>query len=236
MQRAASELGAVDAVIGLVPLQSPGALARFTAAPRGAEPPRVLDIAVDGRPRTTVAGAELRAGTQFLSAGTEAKSLGVLGLHFSGTRGPWTVADGVEILEKRLQSEEEQRERNRSVRVLAVDDDPTTLRLLTRHLKNAGYDVLTAENGQEALEIALHETPHVIVTDWMMPGMSGVDLCRALRRFEPGRNVYILILTGREDTEQIVEGFKVYSRGASCSPARATGSRTTPTTAGPWPR
>ena len=105
-------------------------------------------------------------------------------------------------------AEAELQERNRNVRVLAVDDDPTTLRLLTRHLKTAGYEVLTAVNGQEALEVALHETPHVIVTDWMMPGMSGVDLCRALRRFEPGRNVYILLLTGREDAEQIVEGFK----------------------------
>jgi diguanylate cyclase (GGDEF)-like protein len=104
--------------------------------------------------------------------------------------------------------EAESTEGNRSVRVLAVDDDPTTLRLLTKQLEKAGYDVITAENGQAALEAALHQTPHVIVTDWMMPGMSGVDLCRALRRFEPGRNMYILLLTGREDAEQIVEGFK----------------------------
>jgi len=105
-------------------------------------------------------------------------------------------------------TEAELREDNRSVRVLAVDDDPTTLRLLTGQLKAAGYDVITAVDGQEALQAALHQTPHVIVTDWMMPGMSGVDLCRALRRFEPGRNMYILLLTGREDAEQIVEGFK----------------------------
>jgi diguanylate cyclase (GGDEF)-like protein len=109
---------------------------------------------------------------------------------------------------ERTEAEEEARRRNNSVKVLAVDDDPTSLRLLTRHLKADGYDVITAENGQEALETALHETPHVIVTDWIMPGMSGVDLCRALRRFEPGRNMYILILTGREDAEQIIEGFK----------------------------
>jgi diguanylate cyclase (GGDEF)-like protein len=95
-----------------------------------------------------------------------------------------------------------------AIRILAVDDDPVTLRLLRRHLESEGYEVVTAVNGRDALQIALDTPPQIIVTDWMMPEMNGVDLCRALRRFEPGRRMYILILTGREDEEQIIEGFQ----------------------------
>jgi two-component system cell cycle response regulator len=94
-----------------------------------------------------------------------------------------------------------------SVRVLAVDDDPLTLRLLTRHLKDAGHQVETARNGREALALTLKLRPQVIVTDWNMPDLDGLEFCRALRRSRFGRRIYVLLLTGNGDEERILEGF-----------------------------
>ena len=98
--------------------------------------------------------------------------------------------------------------RNRTgLRILAVDDDPVSLRLLVSLLEKSGHEVLTARNGKEALAIALEKNPQMVVTDWMMPEMDGLELCKQLRRMEVGRKLYILILTGRAEEERIVEAF-----------------------------
>lgn len=94
------------------------------------------------------------------------------------------------------------------LRVLAVDDDPVSLRLLVRHLENAGHRVFTATNGREALAVALEANPQIVVTDWMMPEMDGIQLCRTLRRYGSGRNLYVLILTGRAEEDRVVEAFE----------------------------
>ena len=94
------------------------------------------------------------------------------------------------------------------LRVLAVDDDPVSLRLLVSLLKKAGHTVLTATNGKEALAVALEKGPQMVVTDWMMPEMDGLELCKQLRRMEAGQNLYILILTGRAEEDRIVEAFE----------------------------
>ncbi len=93
------------------------------------------------------------------------------------------------------------------MKVLAVDDDPVSLRLLITHLKRVGYEVIEARDGAEALTIALEANPHLVVSDWSMPEMDGLDLCRSLRKTEIGRDMYILLLTGREDEERVVEAF-----------------------------
>ncbi|MFG0316993.1 MAG: HDOD domain-containing protein [Planctomycetota bacterium JB042] len=91
--------------------------------------------------------------------------------------------------------------------VLAVDDDPISLRLLVAQIEKNGYEAVQATNGAEALERALESNPHIVVTDWLMPEMDGVELCRALRRTEIGSDMYVLLLTGREDEENAVEAF-----------------------------
>jgi diguanylate cyclase (GGDEF)-like protein len=93
------------------------------------------------------------------------------------------------------------------LRVLAVDDDPMTLRLVSRHLERDGYEVFTATGGREALLSALHNDPHVVIADWMMPEMDGLELCKALRRFDAGRRMYFMLLTGREEEDKVVEAF-----------------------------
>ena len=54
--------------------------------------------------------------------------------------------------------------------------------------------------------IALARTPQVVIADWMMPGLDGVELCRALRKIKQGREMYFILLTGREEEEKIARG------------------------------
>ncbi len=93
------------------------------------------------------------------------------------------------------------------LRVLAVDDDRISLQVLVRHLARDGHEVLQAGNGREALEASMADPPQLIVTDWMMPEMDGIEFCQALRMTPAGRGIYVLILTAREDEERIVEAF-----------------------------
>jgi diguanylate cyclase (GGDEF)-like protein len=93
------------------------------------------------------------------------------------------------------------------IRVLAVDDDPLSLRVIEKLLREAGHEVFTAKNGREALALTLKVRPQVVVTDWQMPDIDGLDFCRALRRSRFGRRIYVLLLTGNDNDEQILEAF-----------------------------
>lgn len=95
----------------------------------------------------------------------------------------------------------------KGLRILAVDDEATSLKLLERTLRKAGHEVVTAVNGHDALRIALESHPHAMIADWMMPEMDGIALCKALRRSELGRSVFFLLLTGRGEEDRIVEAF-----------------------------
>ena len=94
-----------------------------------------------------------------------------------------------------------------AIKVLVVDDDTKLRRLLAHLLSNAGYQVLEAEDGEEGLSLALQESPQIVVTDWSMPSMSGLELCRTLRRMESGRRTFILMLTAREEEERVLDAF-----------------------------
>ncbi|MCC6407015.1 MAG: diguanylate cyclase [Planctomycetes bacterium] len=96
----------------------------------------------------------------------------------------------------------------KGLRILAADDEPISLRLLVHHLTRDGHTVMTASNGREALSMALTHNPQMVVTDWMMPELDGVEVCKALRRSSEGVATYILILTGREEEDRVVEAFE----------------------------
>lgn len=98
-------------------------------------------------------------------------------------------------------------EEREPTRILLVDDDTQMLRLIGHHLRREGYDVLTSDTSQEGLAIALEHHPQILITDWMMPGMSGLQLCSTLRRSQAGMKMYILLVTARGEDEQIVEAF-----------------------------
>lgn len=93
------------------------------------------------------------------------------------------------------------------IRVLIADDDPVILRLLEKHLNKAGFETLKASNGNDALKLALSEGPQIIITDWEMPGMDGVELCRMLRDAEGIGLVHIIVLTSHSDKSRVVEAF-----------------------------
>lgn len=89
--------------------------------------------------------------------------------------------------------------------VLVVDDDRKLTDMLRRALALEGFEVGTALSGPEALELALRRWPDVVVLDWMLPGMDGLEVCRRLRR---SGNVPILMLTARDAVEDRVLGLE----------------------------
>jgi len=93
------------------------------------------------------------------------------------------------------------------LRVLVVDDDNSMRTLLKALLAHSGYEVFEAANGQEGFDKALEVRPQIMITDWLMPEMDGVELTRALRQTKLGRTIYILILTALEAEEKLVEAF-----------------------------
>lgn len=93
-------------------------------------------------------------------------------------------------------------------RVLAVDDSDTSLALLRRHLERSGYEVTGAPNGRQALRVLQEEGIQLVVTDWMMPEMDGLELCRAVRALDSVSFVYVIVLTAHTDKERLVEAFE----------------------------
>ncbi|MBU2500556.1 diguanylate cyclase, partial [bacterium] len=92
--------------------------------------------------------------------------------------------------------------------ILLVTDSLVDRRLLEKKLGAAGHKIITAANGREALRLALQTNPQLILTDWMLPEMDGLDLCRTLRRSEQMGNCHILIMTSNSSQQELEEGFE----------------------------
>jgi cyclic di-GMP phosphodiesterase len=92
--------------------------------------------------------------------------------------------------------------------VLVVDDDSITRQMLSLTLRRAGYDVTTATNGVEALNKFLIDRHQIIVSDWGMPEMDGLDLCRAVRHAANRHYVYFILLTSYDRAEDVMKGFE----------------------------
>jgi DNA-binding response OmpR family regulator len=93
-------------------------------------------------------------------------------------------------------------------RILVVEDERDVRDMIRIHLKAAGFDVLEAHNGAEGLAIAKQDLPAVIILDLMMPEMSGVEVCRALRRNPTTSRIPILMLTAKSTEDDKVVGFE----------------------------
>ncbi|HRH02119.1 MAG: response regulator transcription factor [Bacteroidetes bacterium] len=93
--------------------------------------------------------------------------------------------------------------------ILLVDDDTDILEFLSYNLRKEGYRVLTADNGKQAVEIALQEKPQLILLDVMMPGMDGVETCNQLRENSELQQVIIAFLTARNEDYSQIAGFEV---------------------------
>lgn len=96
-----------------------------------------------------------------------------------------------------------------ALRVLLVDDDATSRCIVESVLRDVlGHTVISAGTGAEALAVAVDAQPHIVITDWMMPGMSGLELTHALRATEWGQTMYLIMLTGLDAEDEIAEAFE----------------------------
>jgi DNA-binding response OmpR family regulator len=81
--------------------------------------------------------------------------------------------------------------------VLIADDDPDIVRFVALNLRLEGFDVVVADNGQDALDTALDARPSLILLDTMMPRLDGYEVCSRLRDQRPGRRIRVIMLTAK---------------------------------------
>jgi two-component system cell cycle response regulator len=92
--------------------------------------------------------------------------------------------------------------------ILVVEDNPVSRKLLEKLLGKAGYDVVSAQNGREALDRYKKCFFPLVITDWMMPEMTGPELCRALRSQTENGYIFIILLTAKDSKNDIVAGLE----------------------------
>ncbi|WP_424988184.1 phosphate regulon transcriptional regulator PhoB [Microbulbifer sp. S227A] len=92
--------------------------------------------------------------------------------------------------------------------VLVVEDEPAQREVLSYNLAAEGFRVCQAENGEEALLVVDEDTPDVIVLDWMMPNLSGIEVCRRLKTRQATRAIPIIMLSARSEEVDKVRGLE----------------------------
>lgn len=92
--------------------------------------------------------------------------------------------------------------------ILVVDDDVVSRTVVEKHLQKAGFKVTTTANGQKALDFFDHQFFPIVLTDWMMPGIDGPQLCRLIREKQTDGYVFIILITARDTKTDIVSGLE----------------------------
>ena len=90
--------------------------------------------------------------------------------------------------------------------ILIAEDESALVTLLRYNLEREGYRVLEAQDGEEALLVAAEERPDLVLLDWMLPQLSGIEVCRRLRGRQETRNVPIIMLTARGEEGDRIRG------------------------------
>ena len=95
-------------------------------------------------------------------------------------------------------------------KILVIDDNEQDRKIINRFLSKAGYaDVMLAENGEDGVKIANAEKPDLVVTDTMLPGIDGFEVCRQIREAQGPTNPKIIIMTGGIDAVDAVKARKM---------------------------
>jgi diguanylate cyclase (GGDEF)-like protein len=93
-------------------------------------------------------------------------------------------------------------------RVLLVEDEVVQQKILSKTLEHGGFEVVIANDGQQALQLMKDQDFSLVLTDWDMPNLDGLGLCRAIRNAKSPRYTYIIMLAGREEVENVVRGLQ----------------------------
>jgi len=93
-------------------------------------------------------------------------------------------------------------------KILVVDDSKTALFMVTTILKKEPYQLLTATDGQQAVEVAAAEHPDLVLMDVVMPRMTGFEACRELKRREDTKSIPVILVTTRGEEENVEIGFE----------------------------
>ena len=94
------------------------------------------------------------------------------------------------------------------MRILVADDDPVTTELLKGFLVELGHEVETADNGRDAFDMVCQDDYRIVVSDWQMPEMTGLELCRRLRQRQFGAYVYVILITAQKGRSNLVRGLQ----------------------------
>lgn len=94
-------------------------------------------------------------------------------------------------------------------RIMIIDDEPDVVKLLAHNLNRAGFSVISAGNGEEAVERAKQEAPALVILDLVLPGLSGFEVCRILRGDPQTAGIQIMILTAKSDEVDRIVGFEL---------------------------
>lgn len=92
------------------------------------------------------------------------------------------------------------------MKILVAEDDPTSRLIMTKRLQSWGYDVGAANDGQQAWEYLVQHEIQFVITDWMMPGLDGIQLCQKIRQAALPRYTYIILLTAKGHKEDLIIG------------------------------
>ena len=95
------------------------------------------------------------------------------------------------------------------MKILIVEDEPAMVELLRYNLESEGFDVATAHDGDEALLALEEEQPDMLLLDWMLPKVSGIEICRRLRRDQRHGNMPVIMITARGEEADRVRGLDV---------------------------
>ena len=105
------------------------------------------------------------------------------------------------------------------LKLLLIDDEEGIRKLLSISLRNEGYDVITADNGQSGIELFEQEAPSIVLTDIKMPGMDGIDVLRRIKKINPDAEV--IIITGYGDMENAVKSIQLEASDFIAKPINA---------------
>ena len=93
-------------------------------------------------------------------------------------------------------------------RVLLVEDEPAQREVLAYNLEAEGFGVIQASNGEEAMLLVKEESPDIIILDWMMPLLSGIEVCRRLKMSPETKAIPIIMLSARSEEVDRIRGLK----------------------------